>query len=110
MRFTSGNPYLGCLRHFRWVVRKAEPFAYNMVMQTETKPEMLSRNPITGREWHEDPLNKPQGTIRNLVDLLDDGEELERAGYKNWPKDLPLLILHGDSDQARRVIFLFGVC
>ncbi|KAJ7160897.1 lysophospholipase [Mycena filopes] len=59
----------------------------------------LSRNPITNAQYLADPLIKTPGSIRSLAELLALGARLLSTTYVNWPKDTPVLVLHGTNDQ-----------
>ncbi|TFK87681.1 hypothetical protein K466DRAFT_599286 [Polyporus arcularius HHB13444] len=47
-----------------------------------------------------DPLRKPHGTTRELLDMGPQSAELLEEGYKRWPKDLPLLMTWGTVDEV----------
>ncbi|KAF8314938.1 alpha/beta-hydrolase [Clavulina sp. PMI_390] len=61
-------------------------------------PDALSRDPIANKAYMEDPLIKPKGTLRGLSNMLFNGIILAEQHYKNYPPEMPLLLLHGDND------------
>ncbi|KAI0765517.1 lysophospholipase [Irpex lacteus] len=58
----------------------------------------LSRDPAMGESALKDPWIKSVGTGQSILDMIDRGEYLLREGFKHWPADLPVLILHGTAD------------
>ncbi|KAH9913545.1 lysophospholipase [Fomitopsis serialis] len=66
----------------------------------EVPPEDLSHDPAVCNAIDPDPLIKKHGTFRGLADMLSMGEHLLYDTYKNWPKKLPVLLLHGTQDKV----------
>jgi len=46
-----------------------------------------------------DPLIKMSGSLRGLSDMLNGGDELLARDYKEWPRQLPVLLVHGTGDK-----------
>jgi len=57
-----------------------------------------SRNPAVIEAFKTDPLLCNYTTRRLRHDNLSSGSALVKECYKNWPKGLPVLIIHGDHD------------
>ncbi|SCZ88415.1 BZ3500_MvSof-1268-A1-R1_Chr10-2g02950 [Microbotryum saponariae] len=72
----------------------------SLTMPVQVKPEDVSRDPEVAKIYAADPLCKQQGSFRGLSDMLKGGEALLNKDYKNWPKDLPLLVIHGEDDKV----------
>lgn len=47
-----------------------------------------------------DPWIKGFGTFRGIYDMFARGDKLMAEGYRCWPKNLPLLVLHGTEDEV----------
>ncbi|GAA6016391.1 hypothetical protein JCM10207_003847 [Rhodosporidiobolus poonsookiae] len=69
-------------------------------LKAEVKAEDCTRDAAAAAAYMSDPLCKQQGTFRGVADMLLGGEQLLAKDYKNWPKELPLLIVHGDADRV----------
>ena len=53
------------------------------------------------QKWtHEDPLTDGHVYLKCLPGPLLGGAKIVDEDYKNWPEDMPLLILHGDADKV----------
>ncbi|KDE06869.1 hypothetical protein MVLG_02904 [Microbotryum lychnidis-dioicae p1A1 Lamole] len=72
----------------------------SLTMPVQVKPEDVSRDPEVAKLYAADPLCKQQGSFRGLSDMLKGGVTLLNKDYKNWPKDLPLLVIHGEDDKV----------
>ncbi|KAF8342953.1 Alpha/Beta hydrolase protein [Cantharellus anzutake] len=57
-----------------------------------------SRNPTIIEAFKTDPLLHNYTTRQLRNDTLSSGSALAKENFKNWPKNLPLLIVHGDGD------------
>ncbi|KDQ50893.1 hypothetical protein JAAARDRAFT_41682 [Jaapia argillacea MUCL 33604] len=84
----------------RWVGGKASSFAPYMTIPAEVDATELSHDPEIVKEAQTDPLIKYIGSLRGLSDMLGGGEALLAKDYQNWPKSLPILILHGTEDKV----------
>ncbi|KAI0648757.1 lysophospholipase [Trametes meyenii] len=47
-----------------------------------------------------DPLIIQKGTLRGLSDMLNVGEQMWKSDYKNWPRHLPVMFVHGNEDRV----------
>lgn len=48
----------------------------------------------------DDPWCEPSGSLRTLADMLSYGAVLDSKKARDaWPKDLPLLLYHGEEDK-----------
>ncbi|KAG6813755.1 hypothetical protein H0H92_007707 [Tricholoma furcatifolium] len=74
-------------------------FPYQLV-PAPVVPGDLSHDPAVNDAYLEDPLVRPEGSLRGIKDMLSNGERLLKTGYKNWPKSLPLLLVHGSEDMV----------
>ncbi|THH13780.1 hypothetical protein EW146_g6476 [Bondarzewia mesenterica] len=88
------------LSFVRWVGGKACAVIPNFMIPASVQPEYLSHDPIIAEENTKDPLIKRSATLRAIDNMLSRGENLVTQNYKNWPKDLPLLIVHGTDDRV----------
>ncbi|KAL8287140.1 hypothetical protein RQP46_003592 [Phenoliferia psychrophenolica] len=70
----------------------------SLTLTADVKAEHISRDVEIQKAYKADPLCVPKGTFRGVSDMLLGGEELVANDYKNWPKDLPLFIVHGTAD------------
>ncbi|ETW79528.1 lysophospholipase [Heterobasidion irregulare TC 32-1] len=52
-----------------------------------------------GKDALKDPWVKRFGIYRGIYDMFTRGYKLMAKGYKCWPKNLPLLVLHGTEDE-----------
>lgn len=53
------------------------------------------------QEWiKQDPLVDGHVYLKCLPGPLLGGIKIAEQDYKNWPEELPLIILHGDADQV----------
>ncbi|KAI0919099.1 hypothetical protein AcW1_003438 [Taiwanofungus camphoratus] len=84
----------------RWVGEKAAFVLPWMPFPAEVHAENLSHDPAVNDAVSKDPLFKERGTLRGLADMLGAGEQLLWNDYRNWPKNLPVLILHGTDDKV----------
>ncbi|KAG6920036.1 hypothetical protein DXG01_010104 [Tephrocybe rancida] len=72
----------------------------NQLVPANVVPGDLSHDPVVNDAYLKDPLVKQFGSLRGLKDMLSNGEALLQAGYKAWPKSLPLLLAHGTEDKV----------
>ncbi|KAJ7098457.1 Alpha/Beta hydrolase protein [Mycena crocata] len=81
-------------------IARVKPY---MLYPVRNKPEQLSRNPDTNATYVADPFVMSPGSFRSLLDMLNEGEKTLTEHYSNWPKETPLLLLHGDADPINSV-------
>nr|GAT56204.1 predicted protein [Mycena chlorophos] len=73
----------------------------NFTMPAEVEYDDLSHDEAYNNMCKVDKLSIQQGTLRGLSDMLNWGEELLKDQlYLRWPKNLPLLLLHGTGDRV----------
>ncbi|KAG6857746.1 hypothetical protein H0H87_004162 [Tephrocybe sp. NHM501043] len=72
----------------------------NQLVPANVVPGDLSHDPAVNDAYLKDPLVKQFGSLRGLKDMLSHGEILLHTEYKNWPKSLPLLLVHGTEDKV----------
>ncbi|KDQ20229.1 hypothetical protein BOTBODRAFT_27648 [Botryobasidium botryosum FD-172 SS1] len=86
----------------RWVLGKVSDIGSatgSLAMSVPLAATALAHDPEVAKQYAADPLVKLKGTLRGLGDMLNKGEEIGEKGYKSWPADLPLLVLHGTDDE-----------
>jgi len=71
-----------------------------MLLPAPVISEDISRDPKVRKAFDEDPLIRQYGSLRGLSDMFAQGICLAEKNYKNWPVNLPLLILHGTADKV----------
>ena len=71
-----------------------------MTVYSPFSVQELSHDEAFNSAYLSDPLIKQQGTLKGVSDMLSNGEKLLRQGYRRWPKNVPLLIIHGTADQV----------
>ncbi|KAH9909432.1 lysophospholipase [Epithele typhae] len=59
----------------------------------------LSHDTAENQKYVADPMVIQKGTLRGVNDMLSGGDHLLAKDYKSWPKNMPLLILHGSADR-----------
>ncbi|KAJ7120045.1 lysophospholipase [Mycena epipterygia] len=69
-----------------------------MLYPVRNKPAQLSRNPETNAAYDVDPFVMSPGSFRSLLDMLKGGEKILKESYLHWPKEIPILFLHGSAD------------
>ncbi|KAG6864787.1 hypothetical protein C0991_007161 [Blastosporella zonata] len=72
----------------------------NQLVPADVVPGDLSHDPTVNDAYLKDPLVKQSGSLRGLKDMLSNGEALLNREYKEWPKSLPLLLVHGTEDKV----------
>jgi len=83
----------------RWLGEKAALVLPNLLYPAPLDDNDLSHDPAINQAAGKDPMLKKKGSLRGLADMLGVGEDLVVKDYKNWPKQLPCLILHGTEDK-----------
>ncbi|BGP41667.1 hypothetical protein JCM10449v2_005658 [Rhodotorula kratochvilovae] len=72
----------------------------SLTLKATVTPEHTCRDPAIQKSYAEDPLCKQVGTFRGVADMLLGGENIISRDYKRFPKELPLLVVHGDADKV----------
>ncbi|KAH9935216.1 lysophospholipase [Epithele typhae] len=85
--------------HVRWAGWLLSFVMPNLVLHTPINPNNLSHDPVKNEANSKDPRILHKGSLRCLDDMLGGGENLLRYDHKQWPKAMPLLILHGSADR-----------
>ncbi|KAJ7767959.1 lysophospholipase [Mycena maculata] len=98
----SSSPWL-LLTHplptvFLWIFAIISRFFPNMHFSTPIRPKAISHDLSVGESLIVDPWVREYGTYYSLYDMLNMGTNLAKEGHKNWPKTMPLLLLHGTAD------------
>ncbi|KAG5636937.1 hypothetical protein H0H81_006333 [Sphagnurus paluster] len=84
----------------RWVGGKASNVLPHKLIPADVVPGDLSHDATFNDAYMKDPLVKLFGSLRGLNDMLSNGEALLTTYYANWPKSLPLLLVHGTEDKV----------
>ncbi|KAI0338376.1 alpha/beta-hydrolase [Trametopsis cervina] len=87
-------------RIIRWIGGKVAQLLPHLLIPADVGFENLSRSKAVQDAAANDPLIKPQGSLRGLDDMLTGGEGLIAEDYKRWPKDLPIFFVHGTEDKV----------
>ncbi|KAI0046879.1 lysophospholipase [Auriscalpium vulgare] len=72
----------------------------DVLIPTNVPDTYFSRDPAITAAIATDSLRKPKGSLRGLTDMIEAGKEKLRTSWKNWPKHLPVLFLHGTADEV----------
>jgi len=83
-----------------WLGDKAAILLPNKIIDAPVNANDLSHDPVANQAYLDDPLIKASGTLRGLSDMLTEGIALAEKQFKDWPQELPLLLIHGDSDKV----------
>ncbi|OSC97319.1 lysophospholipase [Trametes coccinea BRFM310] len=84
----------------RYIGGKASSLLPHLLIDAPVPVEHLSHDPQAQKAAANDPLMLQKGSLRGLSDMLGGGEQLLWNDYKNWPQNLPLLIVHGTADRV----------
>ncbi|CDO74696.1 hypothetical protein BN946_scf184847.g4 [Trametes cinnabarina] len=84
----------------RYIGGKASALLPNLLVDAPVAVEDLSHDPAAHAAAADDPLMMQKGSLKGLNDMLSGGEQLLWNDYKNWPRSLPLLIVHGTADRV----------
>ncbi|KAH9485599.1 Putative monoglyceride lipase [Psilocybe cubensis] len=83
-----------------WIGSKLSAILPSTLIPVGVKAEQLSHDPEVNGAYLKDPLVKQSGSLKGVSDMLANGEKLLSSDYANWPKYLPVLILHGTEDKV----------
>ncbi|KAF8421550.1 Alpha/Beta hydrolase protein [Boletus edulis BED1] len=83
----------------RWIGGKASSLAPSLLIPAPLDPKELCHDDAVGEAYLKDPLIKLCGSLRGLRDMLDGGEKLLAKDYAQWPRQLPVLLVHGTEDK-----------
>ncbi|KAK7036472.1 hypothetical protein VNI00_011669 [Paramarasmius palmivorus] len=83
----------------RWIGGKASTLSPYTVIPVELNVDDLSHDPKFNEAYAKDPLIKASGSLRGVSDMLSKGDELHQRLYQDWPKNLPVLFVHGTGDK-----------
>lgn len=84
----------------KWVGGKISSVMPYTLIPAPVNAEHLSHDAEFNKTYLADPLIKPFGSLRGLSDMLSQGQLLLRTYQKDWPHDLPLLLIHGTEDKV----------
>jgi len=71
-----------------------------LLIPAGVKAEDLSHDAEFNNAYLKDPLIKQRGSLKNIGDMLSQGEVLLHNDYVHWPKKLSVLIIHGTEDKV----------
>ncbi|KAI8455482.1 acylglycerol lipase [Phakopsora pachyrhizi] len=63
-------------------------------------PEDICRDKFIQEKYEHDPLCAPIGTFKGVADMILGGKRLISEDFKNYPKNLKLLAVHGSGDKV----------
>ncbi|KAI6104891.1 alpha beta-hydrolase [Pisolithus croceorrhizus] len=89
----------------RWLGGKASRLSPSLTIPAAVNHKDISHDEAVNEAYLKDPLVKQLGSLRGISDMLDGGEGLLRKDYARWPKNLPLLLVHGSEDKVRIHLF-----
>jgi len=70
-----------------------------LVLYTKADNQDLSHNKESNEANRNDPLCEQVGSLRGVADMINLGALLVSAGpLEKFPRDMPLLVYHGDED------------
>ncbi|KAF9243221.1 alpha beta-hydrolase [Melanogaster broomeanus] len=84
----------------RWIGGKASRLSPSFTISAPVNHKDLSHDDSVNQAYLKDPLIKQIGSLRGLSDMLDGGERLLSKNYVQWPKQLPVLLIHGSEDKV----------
>ncbi|KAF9228494.1 alpha/beta-hydrolase [Gyrodon lividus] len=84
----------------RWIGGKASRLTPSLTIPAPTNYKDLSHDDTVNQAYLKDPLIKQVGSLRGINDMLDGGEKLLGKDYAQWPKQLPVLLIHGSEDKV----------
>lgn len=84
----------------RWIGGKVSRLSPSLTIPATVNPKDISHDEAVNEAYLKDPLVKQMGSLRGISDMLDGGEGLLRKDYARWPKNLPLLLVHGSADKV----------
>ncbi|KIJ51219.1 hypothetical protein M422DRAFT_58823 [Sphaerobolus stellatus SS14] len=100
----STSPLVAQTHPVNKLTRKAGGFASvlvpNVTVKTDINPDYLSHDKKVGEAYLNDPYVKFFASFKAISTMLNLGDYLSTEGYKTWPKDLPVLAIHGTSDEV----------
>ncbi|PIL33649.1 hypothetical protein GSI_04272 [Ganoderma sinense ZZ0214-1] len=83
----------------RFIGGKASAVLPNVLIDAPVAIEDLSHDPVANEANANDELIIQKGSLKGIHDMLTGGEHLLASDYKHWPRNLPLLVVHGDADK-----------
>ncbi|KAL4068655.1 Alpha/Beta hydrolase protein [Scleroderma yunnanense] len=84
----------------RWLGRQASRLVPALTISALVNSKDISHDQAVNEAYMKDPYVIQAGSLKGLSDMLDGGENLLRKDYVRWPKQLPLLLVHGSEDKV----------
>ncbi|KIM40362.1 hypothetical protein M413DRAFT_73462 [Hebeloma cylindrosporum] len=84
----------------KWIGGKLSAVMPYTLIPAAVKAEQLSRDPEVNTAYLKDPLVKQSGSLKGIHDMLTWGQTILHSRTPHWPKDLPLLLVHGTEDKV----------
>ncbi|CAA7258986.1 unnamed protein product [Cyclocybe aegerita] len=84
----------------RFVGGKLSALLPSFLIPAPVNPQDLSHDKEVGAAYLKDPLVREQGSLKGIHDMLSKGETLLQSAYAHWPKELPVLLIHGTEDKV----------
>ncbi|KAJ3844319.1 Alpha/Beta hydrolase protein [Lentinula raphanica] len=87
----------------RWLGGKVTMVSPYTLIPAAVKATDLSHSPEFNDAYIQDPLIKSTGSLRGIGEMLSEGEKLSSTGCHHWPRNMPILFIHGDADKVTSV-------
>lgn len=75
-----------------------------MPFSKSINPHHLSSDPDAAKGYEDDPLHDGNVYLKTVIDPLMAGYRLMEGEYKHWPRDLAILVSHGDNDPSTSAV------
>ncbi|KDQ50905.1 hypothetical protein JAAARDRAFT_41687 [Jaapia argillacea MUCL 33604] len=83
-----------------WAGSKVALVVPYLQFPAEVSAKDLCHDPEVVAEAEADPLLKHIGCLKGTTDMFIGGSSVLHTDYKNWPQDLPILMIHGTADKV----------
>ncbi|KAH7867858.1 uncharacterized protein C8R40DRAFT_1178521 [Lentinula edodes] len=84
----------------RWLGEKVATISPYTLIPAAVSLDDLSHSLEFNDAYSKDPLIKSTGTLRGIGEILTEGKKLLSMGCHHWPKKIPFLLIHGDTDKV----------
>ncbi|KAJ4463309.1 Alpha/Beta hydrolase protein [Lentinula edodes] len=84
----------------RWLGEKVATISPYTLIPAAVSLDDLSHSLEFNNAYSKDPLIKSMGTLRGIGEILTEGKKLLSMGCHHWPKKIPFLLIHGDTDKV----------
>ncbi|KAJ3884929.1 Alpha/Beta hydrolase protein [Lentinula edodes] len=84
----------------RWLGEKVATISPYTLIPAAVSLDDLSHSLEFNDAYSKDPLIKSTRTLRGIGEILTEGKKLLSMGCHHWPKKIPFLLIHGDTDKV----------